>query len=234
MVSHVNCLQCFLQAKIKKNYKNEVQHSLILSSMTLIFLNTPSLFLSLADEHTNNDLAAYTQRFQELTMMCTKMVPEEDDRVEKFIGGLPGNIQGNGYAVKNAENKRRLEVNQRENRGQQPPIKRPNVRGQNVVRAYTTDNNKKKPYNEPLPLCNKCKLHHEGPCTVRCGKCNKVGHLTQDCKVTNSATSTQRGQVVNQRVLTCFECGRQGHFRSDCPKLKASKLRETKLEPRNQ
>ncbi|GJV76530.1 putative reverse transcriptase domain-containing protein [Tanacetum coccineum] len=59
-----------------------------------------------------------------------------------------------------------------------------------------------------------------GPCTVRCGKCNKVGHLTQDCKVTNSTTSTQRGQVVNQRVLTCFECGRQGHFRSDCPKLK--------------
>ncbi|GJS34250.1 retrotransposon protein, putative, ty3-gypsy subclass [Tanacetum coccineum] len=83
----------------------------------------------------NNDLAAYTQRFQELTMMCTKMVPEEEDRVEKFIGGLLDNIQGNviaakptrlqdavriannlmdqklkGYAMKNAENKRRLEV----------------------------------------------------------------------------------------------------------------------------
>ncbi|GKE15697.1 hypothetical protein Tco_1423274 [Tanacetum coccineum] len=43
----------------------------------------------------NNDLAAYIQRFQELTMMCTKMVPEEEDRVEKFIGGLPDNIQGN-------------------------------------------------------------------------------------------------------------------------------------------
>ncbi|GJR69761.1 putative reverse transcriptase domain-containing protein [Tanacetum coccineum] len=27
----------------------------------------------------NNDLAAYTQRFQELTMLCTKMVPEEED-----------------------------------------------------------------------------------------------------------------------------------------------------------
>ncbi|GKC52478.1 reverse transcriptase domain-containing protein [Tanacetum coccineum] len=32
----------------------------------------------------NNDLAAYTQRFQELTMMCTKMVPEEEVRVEKL------------------------------------------------------------------------------------------------------------------------------------------------------
>ncbi|GJX49964.1 hypothetical protein Tco_0276809 [Tanacetum coccineum] len=40
----------------------------------------------------NNDLAAYTQRFQELTIMCTKMVPEEEDRVEKFIGGLTDNI----------------------------------------------------------------------------------------------------------------------------------------------
>ncbi|GKE53732.1 hypothetical protein Tco_1488888, partial [Tanacetum coccineum] len=28
-------------------------------------------------------------------MLCTKMVPEEEDRVEKFIGGLPDNIQGN-------------------------------------------------------------------------------------------------------------------------------------------
>ncbi|GKA75589.1 putative reverse transcriptase domain-containing protein [Tanacetum coccineum] len=75
-------------------------------------------------------------------------------------------------------------------RGQQPPFKR-----QNVARAYTAGNNERKPYNRLLPLYNKCKLHHKGPCTVRCGKCNKVGHLTWDCKVTR-------------------------HFRSDCPKLK--------------
>ncbi|GKB89632.1 putative reverse transcriptase domain-containing protein [Tanacetum coccineum] len=125
-----------------------------------------------------------------------------------------------GYAMKNAKNKRRLEVNSRDNRGQQPLFKRPNVGGQNVVRAYTAGNNKRKPYNGPLPLCNKCKLHHEGLCTMRCGKCNKVGHLTQDCKVTNSTTSTHRGQVLNQRVVTCFESERQGYYRRDCPKLK--------------
>nr|GEU45259.1 hypothetical protein [Tanacetum cinerariifolium] len=49
----------------------------------------------------NNDLAAYTQRFQELTRMCTKMVPGEEDQVEKSIKGLPDNIQGNRVLVVN-------------------------------------------------------------------------------------------------------------------------------------
>ncbi|GKB70863.1 putative reverse transcriptase domain-containing protein [Tanacetum coccineum] len=193
----------------------------------------------------NNDIASYTQRFQELTMMCTKMVPEEEDRVEKFIGGLPDNIQGNviaaeptrlqdavriannlmdqklkGYAVRNAKNKRRLDNNYGNNRGQQPPHKRQNTGGQNVARAYVAGNNGEKKYEGTLPLCNKCKLHHVGPCTVRCGKCNRVGHLPRNCRVTNPATPTQRGQIVNQRVVTCFECGAQGHYRSDCPKIK--------------
>ncbi|GJY23674.1 hypothetical protein Tco_0397332 [Tanacetum coccineum] len=38
--------------------------------------------------------------FQEVTMMCTKMVPEEEDQVGKFIRGLPDNIQGNVIAAK--------------------------------------------------------------------------------------------------------------------------------------
>nr|GFB15614.1 hypothetical protein [Tanacetum cinerariifolium] len=45
------------------------------------------------------DLTAYTQRFQELILLCTRMVPDEEGRVERFIGGLPDNIQGTMIAA---------------------------------------------------------------------------------------------------------------------------------------
>nr|GEX98622.1 hypothetical protein [Tanacetum cinerariifolium] len=117
------------------------------------------------------------ERFQELTMIFTKMVPEEEDQVEKFIGGLLDNIQGNVFAAE----PRRLQ-DARDNRRQQPPFKRPNVGGQNVARAIMAGNNKRKPYNGPLPLCNKCKLHHEGPCTraVTCFECGRQGYYRSD------------------------------------------------------
>ncbi|GKE22142.1 putative reverse transcriptase domain-containing protein [Tanacetum coccineum] len=86
-----------------------------------------------------NDLTAYTQRFQELILLCTRMVLDEEDIVERFIGGLSDNIQGNGYAARSAENKKRMESNPKDNHGQQPPFKRlrhvkrecPKLRNQN-------------------------------------------------------------------------------------------------------
>nr|GFC29951.1 reverse transcriptase domain-containing protein [Tanacetum cinerariifolium] len=93
-------------------------------------------------ENEGNDLTAYIQRFQELILLCTRMVPDEKDRVERFIRGLPDNIQGNviaadparlqdairianqlmdkklqGYAARSAESKRRMESNPRDNHG---------------------------------------------------------------------------------------------------------------------
>ncbi|GJR55659.1 putative reverse transcriptase domain-containing protein [Tanacetum coccineum] len=119
-----------------------------------------------------NDLTAYTQRFQELILLCTRMVPDEEDRVERFIGGLPDNIQGNGYAARSAENKRRMESNLRDNRGQQPPFKRQNTSGQNVARAYTAGNNERKGRD-----CPKLRNRNHGNQT-RNKNGNKTGNQT--------------------------------------------------------
>ncbi|GKD36501.1 putative reverse transcriptase domain-containing protein [Tanacetum coccineum] len=149
--------------------------------------------------------AAYAMNWSRLIMLETEvycprneiqkmetelMVPDEEDRVERFIGGLPNNIQGNGYAARSAENKRRME----------------------------SGNNERKGYVGFLPYYNKCRLHHEGLCTIRCGNCKKVGHLTSYCRVTVTL-NTQGAIVGNQQGIGCYECGRPGHFRKDCPKL---------------
>ncbi|GJS37436.1 putative reverse transcriptase domain-containing protein [Tanacetum coccineum] len=42
-----------------------------------------------------NDVPAYTEHFQELTMICTKFVVNETEKVDKYISGLPDNIYGN-------------------------------------------------------------------------------------------------------------------------------------------
>ncbi|GJX16058.1 reverse transcriptase domain-containing protein [Tanacetum coccineum] len=61
-------------------------------------------------------------------------------------------------------------------------------RRQETIRTYAatpTENKrytKNKRYHGNLPLCTRCTLHHTGVCTVKCQTCNKVGHLTRDCK----------------------------------------------------
>nr|GEW91438.1 retrotransposon protein, putative, Ty3-gypsy subclass [Tanacetum cinerariifolium] len=90
---------------------------------------------------------------------------------------------------------------------------------QNVARAYTAGNNERKGYVGFLPYCNKCRLHHEGLCTIRCGNCKKIRHQTRDCRVTITP-NTQGAAIGNQQGIGCYECRRPGHFRKDCPKLK--------------
>ncbi|GKF04473.1 putative reverse transcriptase domain-containing protein, partial [Tanacetum coccineum] len=142
-----------------------------------------------------NDLTAYTQRFQELILLCTRMVPDEEDIVERFIGGLPDNIQGNviaanpvrlqdairianqlmdkklqGYAARSGENKRRMESNPRDNRGQQL-------------------------------------LFKSADTTKKCNNCKRVGHQTRDCRSAAAVPNTQRAPLRNQQVLFAMSMG---------------------------
>nr|GEZ70181.1 putative reverse transcriptase domain-containing protein [Tanacetum cinerariifolium] len=125
-------------------------------------------------------LLAYTQRFQELALMCTKFLTDETEKVDKYISGLPDNIHGNvmsvrpktldetielannlmdqklrTYAERQNESKRKANNSPRNN--QQQPHKK-----QNVARASTAGLGEKKVYTGDLPLCTKYNYHHTG------------------------------------------------------------------------
>ncbi|GJX24460.1 hypothetical protein Tco_0228905 [Tanacetum coccineum] len=125
------------------------------------------------------------------------MFPEESDKIEKYVGGLPDMIHGSvmaskpktmkdaiefaaelmykkisTFAERQAKNKRKLDNN---NQAQQQPPKK-----QGMAIAYTAGSGERKEYARTLPLCNKCKFHHYGQCIVTCANCKRVGHLTRD------------------------------------------------------
>nr|GEV44057.1 reverse transcriptase domain-containing protein [Tanacetum cinerariifolium] len=172
-----------------------------------------------------NDVGSYTQRFQELALICTKFIFDEKEEVDKFIGGLPDNIHGNvmstrpktldeaielandlmdqklhTYAERQTKSKRKFNNN---NQAQQIHMR------QNVAQAYAVGSGERKEYDRTLSLCNKCKFHHNGLCTINYVNCKKVGRLTKDYW---NPTATS-----NKKTITFHECGNQGHYKSDCP-----------------
>ncbi|GJY72285.1 putative reverse transcriptase domain-containing protein [Tanacetum coccineum] len=118
-----------------------------------------------------NDLTAYTQRFQELILLCTRLVPDEEDKQQLSDQKLKG-------YDRSAKNKRRLENNLRDNRGQQPVNKRQNVRGQNVARAYTAGNNERKGA-AVAPNTQRATVGNQ-PSGI-CYECGRPGHFWKDC-----------------------------------------------------
>ncbi|GKA44511.1 hypothetical protein Tco_0737235 [Tanacetum coccineum] len=85
-------------------------------------------------------------------------------------------------AERQAENKRKFNNN---NQAQQQPPKK-----QGVAIAYTTRSDERKEYVGTLSLCNKCKFHHNGQCTVKCAN----WHYRSDCsKLKNQNHGNQAG-----------------------------------------
>nr|GFB12417.1 hypothetical protein [Tanacetum cinerariifolium] len=184
------------------------------------------------------DLASYTQRYQELALLCGRMFSEESDKIEKYVRGLPDMIHGSvvpskpntmqeaieiatelmdkkihTFSERETASKRKFENTSRNTQNQQ---QHSNKR-QNTGRVYTAASGEKKQYVGSRPLCAKCNYHHDGPCAPKCRNCNKISHLVHDCRntVNTNNANNQRGTGLGQKT-TCYECGVQGHFRREC------------------
>nr|GEU32509.1 putative reverse transcriptase domain-containing protein [Tanacetum cinerariifolium] len=136
------------------------------------------------------------------------------EKIDKYISGLPDNIYGSVKASKPKTLDETIELAN-------------DLMDQKLCtyaerQVYNMGTGEKKSYSGNLPKCTKCHFHHNGACTQKCHKCNKVGHFTRDCRSFGNANvaNAQRNNRANPKENGCFECGATGHFKRDCPKLK--------------
>ncbi|GJW52026.1 reverse transcriptase domain-containing protein [Tanacetum coccineum] len=156
-----------------------------------------------------NDLKTYIRRFQELAVFMPNMVPNSEKLMEVFIGGLPRSIEGNVTASKPQTLEEAITITQR--------LMEQNRR-QETFRTYAATNG----YTGNRPFCERCTLHHIGPCTVKCQTCNRVGHLTRNCR--NKRPTT--GNNLQPVSVTCNACGEKGHYANQCSKANNKATRE--------
>nr|GEZ36646.1 hypothetical protein [Tanacetum cinerariifolium] len=113
------------------------------------------------------------------TTLQETFIANENEKIDKYISGLPDNIYGNVKSSKprtldetieftndlmdqklrtyteRADNKRKTDDTSRNNHGhQQQPFKK-----QNVSKVYNMETGERKPYEGSLPMCTKCQRH---------------------------------------------------------------------------
>nr|GEW76942.1 hypothetical protein [Tanacetum cinerariifolium] len=130
-------------------------------------------------------------RFNELALMCPRMVEPKSVKVDAYIRGLSENIKGESQA----RNERILEGNKRKwenfqsgnssgksNHKDNSCQSSQNNQKQGNARAMTTALTEGKVSSRSLPVCERCFTRHVGQCMVKCHKCGKVGHKARSSK----------------------------------------------------
>ncbi|GJZ03372.1 putative reverse transcriptase domain-containing protein, partial [Tanacetum coccineum] len=109
----------------------------------------------------------------------------------------------------NNNNYRNTNTNNRYNNHQPQQNRR-----QETFRSYAVTPTENNGYTGNCPLCEKCTMHHTVPCIVKCNTCNKVGHLTKNCRNKGPAT---RSNLLPMTV-TCHACEEKGRYANQCQK----------------
>nr|GEV81175.1 reverse transcriptase domain-containing protein [Tanacetum cinerariifolium] len=154
------------------------------------------------------NIAAYTERFNELPLLCPDVVPNEKKKKiqaknERIAEGLKRKWENNNQGNNNNNHNRGNYRNNNQN----------NNRRQNNARALTMAQNARANQTEIVPKCNRCGRCQFDQCPSKCENCGRLGHKAKDCQSNNVAS----GAAVQLNVV-CYKCAERGHKSYERPK----------------
>ncbi|GJR50435.1 reverse transcriptase domain-containing protein [Tanacetum coccineum] len=170
-----------------------------------------------------NDLKPYVRRFQELTVLCPNMVPNNDKLLEAFIGGLPRSIEGNVTASKPQTLEEAINIAQRlmDQVTKHAPmqVSSDNKRKFDDRRTFNNSSRSNNNYRNTNNRYNNRRQQNRRQETGRAyaitsSENGRMGHLSKNCRSKKPATESNQLPVT----VVCHACGEKGHYTNQCQK----------------
>nr|GEV88931.1 putative reverse transcriptase domain-containing protein [Tanacetum cinerariifolium] len=135
------------------------------------------------------NVAAYTERFNELALLCPDAIPNEKKKVELYIKGLSEIIKG------------------------ETTSSRPATLNESVRMAHALMKQKVQATNERIAEGLKKKWKNNNQGNNNNNNSHNRGHIAKNCRSKNVGSS-----ATVQSNVVCYECGERGHKSRACPK----------------
>ncbi|GJX82472.1 putative reverse transcriptase domain-containing protein [Tanacetum coccineum] len=150
----------------------------------------------------STDVTWYNQRFQELALLCVRMFPEESDKVERYVGGLPDMIQGSVVASKP---KTMQEATEMASELMDKKINTIAERRAKNKRKFddTSKNNQNHPQHNKRQILRANQADWKGTIGQgpTCFECGVRGHFKTDCPKLKNNNNNRGNQVRNANAL---------------------------------
>ncbi|GJS12629.1 putative reverse transcriptase domain-containing protein [Tanacetum coccineum] len=166
----------------------------------------------------SDDVVAYTQRFNELALMCPRMVEPERVKLDAYIQGLTDIIKGEVTSSKpvdlNEAVRMAHKLMEQKSQARDARILEGKKRKWESLQSGNSSGkgNQKDNSRQTLTECKSMEMREHGYTTID-------RKLLYEKSVATGANA--------QPVWTCYDCGEQGHTRNRCPKkVKQEEVRE--------